>query len=286
MKIFIGMIAYNEEWIIEASLRSVYDYVDKIIIINGGPHGPSIDNTVKIAKSIGPKVRIVDGTFKDTKNYTFRKFQRQACIDEMEKGENNWCILHDADELYGREDLERLIEYIKNADPKTMLFTPRVKQFFRDFQHIIFGGEWHHSRAIGAFRLTKDVRQGLHNEVYVGKTLLNKAKPPIRIILTGIGYYHYGHTIGFEKATKKRKDYFHQKHYEGKHVRVVCKVEGSRVIEVPAADGSRQSYRIDEWERYYKEYWLPHWDLGTNWDHAKLYNGFHPEMEKFIKINE
>lgn len=286
MKIFIGMIAYNEEWIIEASLRSVYDCVDKIIIINGGPRGPSTDDTVKIAKSVGPKIKIVDGTFRATEKYMFKKFQRQAYIDEMEKGENNWCILHDADELYGREDLERLAGYLRNADPKTMLFTPRVKQFFRDFQHIILGGEWQKSRAIGAFRLTKDVRQGLHNEVFVGKTLLNKAKPPIRIVLNDVGYYHYGHAINFEKATKKCRDYFHQSHYQGKHVRVMRKVEGNRIIGVPAADGSRQSYKINEWKRYYKEYFLPCWNLGINWDHIKPYNGFHPEMEKFIKINE
>jgi len=286
MKIFIGMIAYNEEWIIEASLRSVYDYVDKIIIINGGPHGPSTDNTVKIAKSVGPKVKIVDGTFKDTKNYMFKKFQRQAYIDEMEKGENNWCILHDADELYRREDLERLVKYLKNADPKTMLFTPLVKQFFRDFQHMIFGGEWHWSRTIGAFRLAKGVRQGLHNEIFIGKTLLNKTKPPIHMTIRDVGYYHYGHTASFEKATKKRKDYFHQSHHQGKHVRIMRKVEGNRIVRVFAADGSLQSYKTDEWERYYKECWLPCWNLGIKWDHIKPYNGVHPETEKLIKVDD
>ena len=37
MKVYIGMIAYNEEVFIEASLKSVYDYVDEIIVIDGSP---------------------------------------------------------------------------------------------------------------------------------------------------------------------------------------------------------------------------------------------------------
>jgi len=280
MKIFIGMIAYNEELIIEASLRSVYDCVDKIIIINGGPHGPSTDNTVKIAKSIGPKVKIVDGTFRDTKKYMFKKFQRQAYIDEMEKDENNWCILHDADELYGRKDIERLVEYLRNADPKTMLFSPRLINFYRDFQH---RRTCRPCRPVGVFRLTKGIRQGLHNEVYVNKTLLNKAKVLVHINLGDVVFYHYGLTVSFKKAVEKRKDYFSQNHYQGKHTRVMRRVEGDRVIKVLAADGSLQRYRTDEWERHYKEFWLPLWNLGTDWRKVVPYNGPHPEMEKLIK---
>lgn len=283
MKIFIGMIAYNEEWIIEASLRSVYDYVDKIIIINGGPHGPSTDDTVEIAKSIGPKVKVIDGTFKETKNYMFKRFQRQAYIDEMEKGKNNWCILQDADELYGREDIELLVEYLRNADSKTMLFSPRLINFYRDFQHRRTSKP---CRPVGVFRLIKGIRQGLHNEIYINKTLLNRAKFPVHIELRDVVFYHYGLAVSFKKAIEKRKDYFSQNHYQGKHARIIRRVEGSRIIRVLAADGSLQSYKIDEWERYYKEYFLPYWNLGTDWEKVVPYNGPHPETEKFIKMNK
>ena len=280
MKIFVGMMAYNEELIIEASLRSVYDYVDKIIIINGGPRGPSTDNTVKIAKSIGPKVKIVDGTFRGTKKYMFKKFQRQAYIDEMEKDGSNWCILQDADELYGREDIERLVEYLRNADPKTMLFSPRLINFYRDFQHRRTCKSF---RPVGVFRLAKGIKQGLHNEIYINKTLSNRAKFPVHINLGDVVFYHYGLTVSFKKAVEKRKDYFSQNHYQGRHTRIMRRVEGNRVVRVLAADGSLQRYRTDEWERHYKEYWLPHWNLGTDWRKVVPYNGSHPEMEKLIK---
>lgn len=277
------MIAYNEEWIIEASLRSVYDYVDKIVIINGGPHGPSTDDTVKIAKSVGSKVEVIDGIFRNTKNYHFKKFQRQAYIDLMEKSSDNWCILHDADELYGCEDMERLVEYLKNADSETMLFTPQLRQFYRDFQHIRITQR---PRAVGIFRLTEGIRQGLHNEIYFKKILLNKAPLPVHIVLKDVIYYHYGQTANFEKARAKRKDYFCQGKHQGRIARIMRKVEGNRIVPVTTADGSLQSYKPTEWERYYKEYYLPYWILGTDWDFVKPWKGFHPEMEKHIKIDK
>jgi len=125
VKISVGIIAYNEEDFIEASIRSVYDHVDQIIVVDGSPWGPSADKTVSIANNIGSKVKVISGTWKNKeKNGTDHKMvQRQAYIDMMEHGEDNWCILHDADEIWDDENLLRLINYMHHADHRTMLFS-------------------------------------------------------------------------------------------------------------------------------------------------------------------
>ncbi len=60
--------------------------------------------------------------------------QRQAYLDEMEKSLDNWCILHDADEAFTAENIQRLISYMRSASPKTMLFGYQVINFFGDWK--------------------------------------------------------------------------------------------------------------------------------------------------------
>lgn len=271
MKISVGTIAYNTEFYIEASLKSLYDYVDEIYVIDGSARGPSTDKTASIARSVGKKVRVASGTFKRGHTQHDREWgeqeQRQAYISLMEKGKDNWCILHDADEVWDSENMERLVENAKTADPETMLLSYHWAHFFRDPWHLITGGIWDRPRSIGMFRLIPGVMQMSYNTVGIGSPPTNWtwAAIPTKVVLDDVLFYHYGHVLPFERYAFK----------------VRCFVE----------QGLYKDYAPHEWERYRKEDLLPWWNKGIKFPYVKPFVGDHPKairhllpkMEKFWK---
>ena len=136
MKICAGVLAYNAEIIIEASLKSIENYVDHIFVINGSALGPSTDKTAKIAESVGKKVEVISGMFDN------KLKQRQVYLDLMIKDDNNWCILHDSDEVWRKDFIEKLINYILEASLETKAFGYSPINFYKDYHHIISGGSW------------------------------------------------------------------------------------------------------------------------------------------------
>lgn len=183
-KIYAGMIAYNEEWIIECSLKSIYEHVDEIIVIDGSPYGPSTDRTVQIAKSIGPKVKVFSGTFRDsTTNCDPEKIQRQALLDKMEKGKDNWYIIQDADEVWNDENIKRLINYLRHSvHEKTRIIAYPHIQFMRDCWHYYFRKDKHR---------------------YAKKKYCSKPKPHNALrLLPGIKYFDYC-TVGVSRDSRR-----------------------------------------------------------------------------------
>jgi len=259
MKIYAGMIAYNEEWIIEYSLKSIYEYVDEIIVIDGSPYGPSTDKTVQIAKSVGPKVKVFSGTFKDPDGLDPEKIQRQALLDRMEKGKDNWYIIQDADEVYMDEDIKRLINYLQHSNEKTTMFTYPHIQFIRDCWHYRFGKN----------------KQKYDKKKYCSKPTTHRA---LRL-LPEIRYFHY-HTVGASRDAIKFRTVLHDVsffHYGW------------------ALSKEKYLYKIhwrflfihkrnpDEWEKYCKEIAIPHWECWQRLDpnsyefDIKTYDGPQPK---------
>lgn len=96
------MIAKNEEENIGRALESVKDIVDEMIVVDTG----STDSTVKIAESYGAKVYYYEwnNNFSDAKNFA------------LEKAAGDWILLMDADDELVREDKQKLLDLLKNAD--------------------------------------------------------------------------------------------------------------------------------------------------------------------------
>jgi len=259
MKVFVGMPAYNEELIIGPAIRSVYDYVDNIFVINGSKEGPSTDKTAEEAKAVGPKVKVVDGTFIAKDGSWGEQKQRQMCLDMMPKGDGNWCIMQDADEVFDDPQIQCLLSHMENTPPETRLFAYVPIHFFRDLRHVMVGGDWSAPRWYQAFRLTHDVRMISHNKVGVGSLWWDGCKEPIRCLLSDVFYYHYGHVLSFERSKFKQKHFVEQG---------LCRKFG---------------YEPHEWERFRKEKFIPYWEKqAEDFSGCRPYLGSHPEEVRSV----
>lgn len=263
MKVFIGMPAYNEELIIAPAIRSTYDYADKIFVVNGSKEGPSTDRTAEEAASVGPKVKIVSGTFVADDNSWGEQKQRQKCINLMERGKDNWCIFQDADEVFDDLQIQRLLEHLAQAPPNVMLFAYNTIHFYRDPWHVVKGGDWNKPRRYQAFRLVPRAQMLSYNEIgtKVGDVCRNwdlSGDPP-RHVVDDVFYYHYGHILTFERME------FKVKHF----------VEQGLCID--------WGYEPHEWEKFRKERFIPDWNksLGKV-KGVRPYDGEHPDEVKPI----
>ena len=112
MKLSVCLAVYNEEKFIHYPLDSIYDLSDEIIIVDGG----SSDNTIKIAKFYGNKIKIFH-----EKNPKMFHINKQKAI-ERAKGE--WILQLDADEALSDElksEIKRLLAQPGNQREESKL---------------------------------------------------------------------------------------------------------------------------------------------------------------------
>jgi glycosyltransferase involved in cell wall biosynthesis len=238
MKIYAEVIAYNEEAMIGESLGSIYDHVDEVVVVDGSQWGPSTDRTAEIAKSLGPKVSVLSGTFKDN-GWDHLWVQRKFGVGKMDKGYDNWCISHDADEVFEKDSIGRLTGWLRdNKYPDTWLISYPHINFWVDRNHVSRGGTRDKVRGVGSFRLMPGVtwlnyhRVGMEED---GRSFEGLSIPR-RIIRKNIRYYHYGYATTIEKYMSKSRFYF-------------------------LRDSSfRGGYKADEWEKFWAEVELPKWE--------------------------
>lgn len=102
MKLSLCIATFNEEKNIHYPLDSSIDLVDEVVIVDGG----STDKTVKIAKSYGKKVKIIQSD----NPKMFHKNKQKAI--EAAKGE--WILQLDADEALSNNLKKEIREVINN----------------------------------------------------------------------------------------------------------------------------------------------------------------------------
>lgn len=209
MKIFIGMLAYNAAPVIEAAIRSTYPFVHEIIVVDGSRLGPSTDKTSEVA-SLGSKVKLVSGTFKKTDGSWDEQGQRQTYMNMMDRGEDCWGIIQDADEVYDEANILRFIEAINesNSTPSVRVLSHGFVHFWHGLTRVMTGSHWSRPRDVCAFRLTSKMKTtGI---VHVGETEgehLGQDSFSARI-LKDVFSYHYGHAMSFERLCFKVQEYF------------------------------------------------------------------------------
>lgn len=101
-KISVCIATYNEEANIKRCLKSVYSWVDEVIIVDGR----SADKTVKFAKAFGSKVRVYT-----EENPAMFHINKQKAI---EKARGEWILQLDADEQVSSSLKEEILTLVKN----------------------------------------------------------------------------------------------------------------------------------------------------------------------------
>lgn len=168
MKIFVGMIAYNEEYMIEAAIKSIYNFVFKIVVVDGSPTGPSTDKTAEIVNSIEAnsdikKIKYISGT------YPNKEQQRNVYLEHMVKDSENWLFTVDADEIWKKEDLLAIKTVMQSISGAVTAIHFKHIHFWRDFHHIITGGIWDRNILYRINRLIPRCYYRVHNTLSGGE---------------------------------------------------------------------------------------------------------------------
>ena len=100
MSISLCMIVRDEERYLEQAIKSVWEIVDEIIIVDAG----SLDRTVAIARKYTPNVFSYkwDNDFSKARNFALSKATKE------------WILVLDADEVISKEDHALIKELTKN----------------------------------------------------------------------------------------------------------------------------------------------------------------------------
>jgi len=141
MAIVATMIVYNEEEYLPLSLKSIYNHVDRIVIVEGAiqkliksgfapENGRSTDRTNEIINEFpdpDKKIIVTHGKFKH------KNGQRNVCLRHVNPGD--WVFIVDADEVYSEQNISTLVSLPKKHKGKKMIVYPMYH--FYDFdKHI------------------------------------------------------------------------------------------------------------------------------------------------------
>lgn len=139
--------AHNEEEFIGLTLASIYNEVDRIIVIEGAvvnrpnqtEEGHSTDRTWEIIEEFvansDPEGKVIPIRMK--KPWDDLEAMKTMFLNLMEEGD--WVIINDADEFYRPEDIRRLRVAIDRY-PHAHEFVPTFLHFYRDFNHVAVPG--------------------------------------------------------------------------------------------------------------------------------------------------
>ena len=135
MKLSLCIAVYNEEKNLYYPMDSAIDFVDEVVIVDGG----STDRTIEIAKSYGKKVRIINSD----NPVMFHKNKQKAI--EATKGE--WILQLDADEEVSEDLKKEIINLLQNQRSKikdqkeeVAFWIPRKNWFLTGF--LMKGGQY------------------------------------------------------------------------------------------------------------------------------------------------
>jgi len=254
MKWFACYITLNGGEYIWYSIKSIYDFIKesggKIIIIEGSTdyakavneEGLSLDDTEHIINDFikdSPEDFIIYKRLGKVKDKTVL---RQAYIDALDKlpdgqrpdHERDMVLVVDDDELYKKDDLDRLNEYLERHHQVMHVFNPQ-RWFWKDFNHVADSDEYGCMEQIAkgkrADRLFFDmigtrVRQGqYHERIFRWQdgmhypshaTISDKEGRQIyiddeyrkrRIVFPGCPRYHYGYLTETKRMWERFRYY-------------------------------------------------------------------------------
>ena len=205
-------IVLNMGDLLPFSLRSIYDYVDKIIIGEGAvlnakhmatPNGHSLDNTLEAIKSFpdpNGKIKLItkDGFWRDKSEVL------DACASQVK---SSWLLRIDGDEVFKKADIEKLRRFTQK-DKDTFTVYCKFIHFWKNPHTIIKGGIWDRSPHVTLFRTDNGIHHAGYHHCFprdnLGRDLRrhpyyhDKQKR-----LNNVHVYHYGYMRNAERIKEK-----------------------------------------------------------------------------------
>jgi glycosyltransferase involved in cell wall biosynthesis len=176
------------------SMRSVYDFVDEIIVVDD----MSTDNTVEIVKSFPEsKVILVRGNYKRNKARQRNNYLNRAS--------GQWIMVIDDDEVYMEEQLDWLGRFIVSPKGKKLTHIYfKMIWFWKNPYQIIHGHHWDQW-----FETFYKNQPGLRYDVHHYVNLNNRpyAKQGASHRTEKVKIYHYSHCKPDKKVEEKLRYY-------------------------------------------------------------------------------
>jgi hypothetical protein len=146
MKIAVGMIVLNSNFLLFQAIDSIYEFAHAICIAEGPvqwwvDHGVEMsDNdtiqTLHCYPDIANKIKIVHGQYKE------KTEQCQAWFN-LVPPDTDYILCVDADEIHSAQNLEKLIRFLEKEQPTSVGF--KSDTFYGGFERIMGGFERDHS---------------------------------------------------------------------------------------------------------------------------------------------
>lgn len=151
-KIASLVVAYQEhQYFLKQAVESVWEFSDKIIIVDGSPFGSSTDGTIEWAKTLDPEKVIFE-----TGTYTTLWAQKNVAMKLGLQSNPDYFFTVDADEVYKEDDLYGLRMMINVQDPPPVIMF-KMYHTWKDLKHYQIGGPFSNP----FIRLFKNV-SGIH----------------------------------------------------------------------------------------------------------------------------
>jgi len=210
---------HNEEDFAGAVLHSIYDEVDRILVIEGAVEnrpnstedGHSTDNTKGVIDDFkahnDPDNKLV--VISINKHWKDLEDMKQTFLDMSVPGD--WMLINDADEFYRPEDIRRLRKAIE-LNPQAQEFVPNFLHFYGDFSHIaVPGPEWQtqHQRCFKYMRGMKYNSHPVVTDPAGHCTYFSPHYQPRRFMLNDFFIYHYGYARhNMDNVMEQKQEYY------------------------------------------------------------------------------
>nr|WP_321450060.1 glycosyltransferase family 2 protein [uncultured Carboxylicivirga sp.] len=178
MKLSVGIITYNEDNKIAATIEAVKNIADEIIIVDSH----SSDKTVSISEKLGAKVY--------TENWKGYGAQKNSVLD---KCQGEWILLLDADEVVSNELSVEITKLISHSSYDVYKIKRSAVCFNKKIKHGGFGDDY-------VIRLWKNGKVHLGEETVHEKYLTNSEVGTIKSTL-----WHHTYLTLEEYFTKFNK---------------------------------------------------------------------------------
>lgn len=187
--------------ILPYSVKSIYDYVHKIIIVEGAvkkaahmatERGHSLDNTLEVIRSLpdpNGKIKLImqDGFWKD-------KSEMLDAIVPCVEG--TWFFRIDGDEVFGEKDIVQLSNFAKK-DKNTFVIKCNFINFWKDPDTVIRGGMWDQPPHVTLFRMDNGLKHSGYHHCFPrdneGRSLRSLPYYHRKTKQLPINIYHYGY---------------------------------------------------------------------------------------------